>query len=480
MKPLFLFLLLTTHSTFAFAEDGVAKAILLKGDVSAVFQGKTFQVKQGDWLKEGAQVKTQPKSFAKFLFVDKSSMNLGPNSEMKIDTFPKNDAGIVTLIKGQLRSKVTKNYMDMDSKDKSKLFIKTKSAAMGVRGTDFQVNYNPENNATALVTFEGRVAMAQLDRMDDIRKSVSQNSLERLVSSPEAVMVTKGQFSGVSGATSQATVPVKINPVQLETMQKQEVPMTKEDAKEMGLSKDQASNKTFRNVVPPGLTGKAVSTDSKDVASKVATGAGLSQKNLAPLQNGKAQLSNTPPPEGSINLATGKIAPTAGGFIDVGTAQYIPPPPGSAFDANTQTYIPPTSVGSVDPTTGDFFNPNFKLASNGTFVPVENITDGRAPASTAPGVPGTTDALLPPPPPPVAGLAPTISTDGMASGYIDPNTGVFVQTSSGLLPPPPIDPALADTLTDGVLLDNQQSLNDSLNNPIQTNSSRVQFNFNAQ
>jgi len=469
---------------FAFGEDGVAKAILLKGSVSAVFKGKTVQVKQGDWLQEGAQVKTEPKSFAKFLFVDKSSMNLGPNSEMKIDTFPKNDAGIVTLIKGQLRSKVTKNYMEMDNKDKSKLFIKTKSAAMGVRGTDFQVNYNPENNATALVTFEGRVAMAQLDRMDDIRKNVSQGSLERLVSSPEAVMVTKGQFSGVSGSTSQATVPVKINPVQLETMQKQEVPMTKEDAKDMGLSKDQASNKTFRNVVPPGLTGKAVSTDAKDVANKVANAAGISQKNLAPLQNGKAQLSNSPPPEGSVNLATGKIAPTAGGFIDIGTAQYIPPPPGSAFDANTQTYIPPTSIGSVDPTTGDFTNPNFKLASNGTFVPVINTTtktaDGRAPASTAPGVPGSTNDALLPPPPPVAGFAPTITSDGMASGFIDPATGTFVQTSGGLLPPPPMDPALAETLSDEFLKDNQQNLNDNLNNPIQNNSSRVQFNFNAQ
>lgn len=476
MKHLILTLLILANAPFAFAEDGVAKAILLKGDVSATIAGKTVKVKQGDWLKEGAEVKTEEKSFAKFLFIDKSSMNLGPNSEMKIDTFPKSDAGIVTLIKGQLRSKVTKNYMDMDSKEKSKLFIKTKSAAMGVRGTDFQVNYNPENNATALVTFEGRVAMAQLDRMDDLRNSVSQASLERLVSAPEAVMVTKGQFSGVSSGTSQATIPVKINPTQLETMQKQEVPMTKDDAKQMGLSKDQAAVKTFRNVVPPGLTGKAVSTDSKDMASKVATAAGLSQKNLAPAQNGKTQLSNSPPPEGSVNLATGKIAPTAGGFIDISTAQYIAPPPGSAFDANTQTYIPPTSVGSVDPATGDFSNPNFKLASNGTFIPIESSTvktvDGRAPASTS------TDPL--PPPPPVAGFIPTITSDGMASGFIDPSTGTFVQTSGGLLPPPPMDPALADQLAQDILTDNQQTLSDSLNNPIESTRSRVQFNFNAQ
>ena len=58
---------------------------------------------------------------------------------MVVASFTKKKAGILNLIKGKLRSKVTKDYMNMSDKEKSKLFIVTKTAAMGVRGTEFQV-----------------------------------------------------------------------------------------------------------------------------------------------------------------------------------------------------------------------------------------------------------------------------------------------------------------------------------------------------
>src|SRR5690606_40301890 len=45
-------------------------------------------------------------------------------------------AGVINVLSGKIRSKVTKNYLDMDQ-DKSKLFVKSKSAVMGIRGTDF-------------------------------------------------------------------------------------------------------------------------------------------------------------------------------------------------------------------------------------------------------------------------------------------------------------------------------------------------------
>ena len=125
---------------------------------------------------------------------------------MKIKEFPKSDAGIIQLMKGQIRSKVTKDYMNMKDKNKSKLFIKTKTAAMGVRGTDFQVNYNPINEATSLVTFEGNVVMAQLTNLGEM--AVTQNNLEQVVSSDQAVSVKKGQYSGASPKTPRANKSV--------------------------------------------------------------------------------------------------------------------------------------------------------------------------------------------------------------------------------------------------------------------------------
>ena len=43
------------------------------------------------------------------------------------------------------------------------MFIKTKTAAMGVRGTDFTSIYNPSLQNTSVVTFEGDVRLAKID-----------------------------------------------------------------------------------------------------------------------------------------------------------------------------------------------------------------------------------------------------------------------------------------------------------------------------
>ncbi len=387
------------------AADGVAKVIILKGNVQATNNdGSTVKLKKGMWLKEGAVVVTQAKSFAKLLFIDKSSMNVGPNSEMKIKEFPKSDAGIIQLMKGQIRSKVTKDYMNMKDKNKSKLFIKTKTAAMGVRGTDFQVNYNPINEATSLVTFEGNVVMAQLTNLGDM--AVTQNNLEQVVSSDQAVSVKKGQYSGASPKTPRATVPIKISPVQLNTLQATEVPgVSAAEANSEGEgSKAGPKNapppppKNFRNVIPPGVDAKAFSNEAKEIEGAMAETVGK-----AVVQEVKQEIArevatiDAPPPEGMVNPATGEIAPPAGGFIDLGTAQYVPPPPGSQFDPNAGVFIPPPSLGTVDPETGGFKNEHYDLTPDGKFVPkpVEVVADAGGPNERGPASEGENGAAGP-------------------------------------------------------------------------------------
>ncbi len=102
----------------SFAADKAARAIIVKGDVTFVVDGKSEKVERNKWLPEGAEVITQKGSFAKLMFIDRSSINVGPESQMKIETFPQDKAGIISLVKGKIRSKVTKNYMD----NKEKLF----------------------------------------------------------------------------------------------------------------------------------------------------------------------------------------------------------------------------------------------------------------------------------------------------------------------------------------------------------------------
>jgi hypothetical protein len=381
LKVLIISLLMVGTQTSIFANTkGVAKAIILKGSVEA-FNPKTkekISLKKGSWVKEGFMVKTKKKSFVKFLFIDKSQMNLGPKSQMAITKFPKKKAGIITLMKGSLRSKVTKNYLDMKNKNKSKLFIKTKTAAMGVRGTDFLVTYNPINRNTALVTFSGAVAMAQLSNsIRNIRNN--QRALERIVSSDKAVIVKKGQFSGVApGKTQRATIPVKINPAQLESMKGNSGNKSADD--QSSTKSQNKPKKKFRNVIPPGVDAKKFSNNSK-VEDQVVKVIGAKQTKDVMDKFAKTPVNaDAPPPEGMVNKATGEIAPPAGGFIDMGTAQYIPPPPGSAFDASTQTYIPPADMGGFNNVTGDFQHTDYKLTADGKFVPKEN-NFSRSPAS---------------------------------------------------------------------------------------------------
>lgn len=358
-------------------EDGVASVVQLRGEVRGKdLDGNVFDVEQGMWLPEGVILQSAERSFARLLFIDRSTMNLGPDSQLQIDEFPKDRAGIITLMKGQVRSNVTKDYMDMNNEEQSKLYLKTKTAAMGVRGTDFQVNFNPNNDNTALITFSGAVAMAQLEA-ESASRGLDQQRLERVVSSERAVLVREGEFSGVTSATRRATVPTRINPTQFESLRKNETGLPQE-------SQSSSSERSqYRNPLPPGVDAKAFANDPRENASKQVEGA-VGSEAMAQTQPQQEAQGNRPPAEGFSNAATGEYAPPAGSVIDLATVNIIPPPPGSSFDPVSGTYSLPPELGGVNPETGSYEAPaGFKLSDDGRFVAVNEDGSGRAPASVS-------------------------------------------------------------------------------------------------
>ena len=165
-KYLFLFIFLFTASVFSSQNAGkkVALVKIVKGSATFLsLSGDKDYIRKGMWLTEGTIVKTEPRSFVKLSFIDKSSMNIGPKSELKIEKFSKDEAGVINILTGKIRSKVTKDYLQMN-KDKSKLFIKSKSAVMGIRGTDFLFSTNKVTGATTAVLFEGKVVFNKINR----------------------------------------------------------------------------------------------------------------------------------------------------------------------------------------------------------------------------------------------------------------------------------------------------------------------------
>lgn len=347
MSSLMLFILpITIHAN----ENIVAKVILIKGEVKAkLVTGEVVAIKNDQSVAEETTLETGDKSFIKLMFIDKSQINIGPNSQMLINAFPKDNAGIITLIKGQIRSKITKDYMNINEKEKSKIFIKTNSAALGIRGTDFQVNFNPNNLNTSLITFEGKVAMAHLEKGERL-DSYDQSKLEHIVSSEKAVMVERGQISTVNlNIASRAMQPTLLAPVQMRALQKNETGT---------MENNDHDTKQYRSPIPHGAESSLFSNITTTTPVKTAEANGFFHAN-----NGEYKL-----PAGSI--------------IDLKTVNIIPPPSNAVFDQNSKAYIVPENYGKINKETGEYKAPEgLKLENNGKFILIDQSAFGKTPNS---------------------------------------------------------------------------------------------------
>ena len=377
----------------------------------------------------------------RLLFPDQTQLNIGPETTMKIEPAKAGDASIVDLVGGQIRAKVTKDPLLNQSGDapKEKMIVRTKTAAMGIRGTDFNVSFNSQNNLTALVTFEGNVAMAKLDG--------NANPLAALHQEKGVQSVTAGQYSGTQPDQAHATIPVKISPAQLETLR------GNSDFK--GLGEQAQKQSVIASPIPPGVDPKSFASGSeKQLQASVArsVGADVLQEKMAAARPEAPAARNSPPPEGFVNKATGDYAPRAGGFVDLASGRYVPPPAGSTFDANTGVFVPPRAMGSVDPATGMYVPPKGMALD-----PVKGfVAEATRPADGARNVAGTA------PPPSMVQLAavlnsastPAASTQAVTtSNALAGGGGLMAQvanqqqpggsTQNTIAPPPPPPPTTA-------------------------------------
>ena len=257
------------------------------------------------------------------------------------------------------------------------------TAAMGVRGTDFQVIYNRKNRVTNLVTFSGEVAMASWGR-SQFRSKLDRSSIEGFLNDKKAVRVRRGQFSGSRPGEKRPSMPVKISPSQFDSLKKNDTGLNQ--------SKNSGTQKRYRSEVPPGVDGQNFVSDGKGMAGKMQAtmGEGQAKRVMTEIDKvAKSQLESAPPAEGMYEKSTGTYAPPAGGLIDDKTALYVPPPKGSTYDENAGVYVPPVNVGTYDRATGEYVPPaGYKLANTGDFIPVATAAGGRGPASASGGLVG--------------------------------------------------------------------------------------------
>lgn len=349
MKCSLVFLFLFSFSAWA---NKVATVKLVRGQAKVVINGKEMLLKLDDWVEEGALIKTAEKSFVKLVFVDKSSMNVGPSSEMKIEQFNGKEAGVIDVVKGQIRSQVTKDYLQIQDPNKSKLFMKTKNAVMGVRGTDFMITTNGQNTATVL--FEGEVVF---NGLPDNASQVAHSQLDDIVD--RGVKVMPGEFSVVQADHPQPTIPSVMNVQQREILEKN-VNMESVDR-----APSNTTPEVSKSVVPEGLSGEAVSNSSENLKSEVASAETKVEGPTPASVPGSAE-AEAPKGDAAGYVNGDVIKPANGSFVHIESGTIIPPPAGSVLDPNTNSYIPAPGNGSV--------------AADGSFVPpkgVEITNDGK-------------------------------------------------------------------------------------------------------
>jgi hypothetical protein len=120
-------------------EDGVGMIVASRGEVIAVSNGGSRELKQGDFVYVSDEIMTSNRSFAVLQFEDGAKVTVRPDSTMIIETYlfngDANDAATLSLVEGGLR--VITGAMAKSNPENYK--VKTPVALMGVRGTEFSV-----------------------------------------------------------------------------------------------------------------------------------------------------------------------------------------------------------------------------------------------------------------------------------------------------------------------------------------------------
>jgi hypothetical protein len=120
-------------------QDSTGMVVASRGEVIALSNGGSRELKQGDFIYVNDEIITSNRSFAVLQFEDGAKVTVRPDSTMIIETYlyngDGNDEATLNLVEGGLR--VITGAMAKTNPENYK--VRTPVALMGVRGTEFSV-----------------------------------------------------------------------------------------------------------------------------------------------------------------------------------------------------------------------------------------------------------------------------------------------------------------------------------------------------
>ena len=126
-------------STVSIAQDSSGMVVASRGEVIALSNGGSRELKQGDFIYVNDEIMTSNRSFAVLQFEDGAKVTVRPDSTMIIEQYlyagGDDDAATLNLVSGGLR--VITGAMAKSNPENYK--VRTPVALMGVRGTEFSI-----------------------------------------------------------------------------------------------------------------------------------------------------------------------------------------------------------------------------------------------------------------------------------------------------------------------------------------------------
>lgn len=130
---------LLSASAWAQEEDSTGMVVASRGEVIAMSNGGSRELKQGDFIYINDEIITSNRSFAVLQFEDGAKVTVRPDSTLIIEQYVYNgndgDAATLSLVEGGLR--VITGAMAKSNPENYK--VRTPVALMGVRGTEFSI-----------------------------------------------------------------------------------------------------------------------------------------------------------------------------------------------------------------------------------------------------------------------------------------------------------------------------------------------------
>lgn len=166
------------------ATDGAAKLVAMTGQVSVLRDGDPWALHVNDYVQPMQVIVTGDNGSGMFKVADGSTFEVFPNSKVYFRANRGNWDDLLELILGKIKVQI-EHLGGVPNGNK----VHTPTAVISVRGTTFDVEYDPDLEYTTVTDEDGSVEVARATRLDD----------KKILHANESIVVYKNERLGKAG-----------------------------------------------------------------------------------------------------------------------------------------------------------------------------------------------------------------------------------------------------------------------------------------